>query len=156
MPLPAAYCPNYFSVEDVLATQERMPCKFLVNVPKLGKRMSLLDRLCTTQTYFFVGNLNPSTIDKDLKVGTSLELPIWLVQEMSTGRQPIVAPDLPKVYKQSYRDILQADACAVDLHKLNLYYYELGAHLKHFDKKGDVHEILLHVSYLLKYFLFSK
>lgn len=37
MPLPAAYCPNYFSVEDVLATQERMPCKFLVDVPKLGK-----------------------------------------------------------------------------------------------------------------------
>lgn len=41
MPLPAAYFPNYFSVEDVLATQERMPCKFLVEVSKLGKTFLL-------------------------------------------------------------------------------------------------------------------
>lgn len=32
----ASYFPNYFSVDDILATQERIPCKFLQNVPKLG------------------------------------------------------------------------------------------------------------------------
>lgn len=94
----------------------------------------------------FVGSLNPSTIDKDLKAGTNLELPVWLVQEMASGRQPIVAPDMPKIYKESYREILMADACTVDLHKLNLYFFELGLHIKHFDRKGDVHNILLHVS----------
>lgn len=82
-------------------------------------------------------------------MGTSLELPTWLVQEMSSGRQPVVSPDLPKVYRQSYREILKADACAIDLHKFNLYFYELGSHLKHFDRKGDVHEILLHVSFFI-------
>lgn len=37
MPLSAAYFPNYFSIEDVLSTQERTPCKFLQDVPKLGR-----------------------------------------------------------------------------------------------------------------------
>lgn len=36
MPLPVAYSPNYFSIDDILATQERTPCKFLVDVPKMG------------------------------------------------------------------------------------------------------------------------
>lgn len=31
------YTPNYFSIEDILATQERTPCRFVTNVPKLGK-----------------------------------------------------------------------------------------------------------------------
>ncbi|KAJ8937969.1 hypothetical protein NQ318_003729 [Aromia moschata] len=125
MPLPTAYSPNYYSLDDILATQERTPCKFLINVPKMG-------------------NLNPSTIEKDLPAGTALELPMWLVLEMSTGRQPIVLPELPKIYKEAYREILEADACAVDLHKFNLYFYELGSYAKRFDRKGDVHQTLLH------------
>ncbi len=32
-----SYTPNYFSIEDILATQERVSCKFDVTVPKLGK-----------------------------------------------------------------------------------------------------------------------
>lgn len=52
-----------------------------------------------------------------------------------------------KIYKESYREILTADACAVDLHKFSLHFYELGSYVKHFDRKGDVHNILLHVSY---------
>nr|XP_023019552.1 DNA replication complex GINS protein PSF3 [Leptinotarsa decemlineata] len=125
MPLQTGYYPNYYSIDDILATQERTPCKFLMNVPKMG-------------------HLNPSVLEKDLSAGTSLELPIWLVREMSSGRQPIVSPDLPKIFKESYREILKADAAAVDLHKFSLFFYEMGAHVKHFDRKGDVHEILLH------------
>ncbi|KAJ8912866.1 hypothetical protein NQ315_007998 [Exocentrus adspersus] len=125
MPLPTSYYPSYYSIDDILATQERVPCKFLVNVPKMGI-------------------LNPSAAETDLEVGTSLELPLWLVSEMSTGRQPIVQLELPKIFKQTYQEILKADACAVDLHKFNLYFYELGSYVKHFDSHGDVHSILLH------------
>ncbi|CAH1164469.1 unnamed protein product [Phaedon cochleariae] len=125
MALHPSYAPNFYSIEDILATQERIPCKFLGNVPDMG-------------------HLNPSTLEKDLAAGTVLELPVWLVQELSLGRHSIVATELPKIYKESYREILKADACAVDLHKFNLYFYELGKHIKHFDRKGDVHDILLH------------
>lgn len=29
--------PHYFSIEDIFATQERLPCKFVVPVHRLGK-----------------------------------------------------------------------------------------------------------------------
>ncbi|XP_066262720.1 DNA replication complex GINS protein PSF3 [Euwallacea similis] len=125
MSLQLSYTPNYYSLEDILATQERVPCKFLQNVPRMGV-------------------LNPSTEDKDLKSGTQLELPLWLTLDCATGRQPIVAPELPKSYREAYREILKADATAVDLHKFSLYFYELGFNIKHFDRSGEVHDILLH------------
>lgn len=81
-----------------------------------------------------------------MKAGTVLELPLWLGQELSAGRQPVVSLDLPKIYKEAYREILKADPCAVDLHKLNLYFFELGSHVKHLDSKGDVQKALLQVS----------
>ncbi|XP_045461068.1 DNA replication complex GINS protein PSF3 [Harmonia axyridis] len=124
MDFKPSYCPNYFSIDDILATQERVPCKFSTNVPKLG-------------------NLNPSSEEKDLKAGTALELPLWFVQDISGGRQSVVIPDLPKCYKEGYRQILKADANAVDLHKFNLYFYELGAYVKSFDRRKDVSDTLL-------------
>ncbi|XP_018578402.1 DNA replication complex GINS protein PSF3 [Anoplophora glabripennis] len=124
MPLPLSYFPNYYSIDDILATQERVPCKFLLNIPKMGK-------------------LNPSAAETDLAAGTNLELPVWLVLEMSTGRQPVVQPELPKIYRHAYQEILKADACAVDLHRFNLYFFELGWHIKHFDMQGHVHTVLL-------------
>ncbi|XP_018332660.1 DNA replication complex GINS protein PSF3 [Agrilus planipennis] len=123
--LEHSYYPNYFAIEDIIATQEKAPCKFLVNIPKLGK-------------------LNAASEEDDLKAGTSLELPVWLVQQLASGRQPLVTIDLPKSYKPAYREILKADATAVDLHKFGLYFYELGCHIAQFDNQGDVREILVH------------
>ncbi|XP_022903698.2 DNA replication complex GINS protein PSF3 [Onthophagus taurus] len=120
------YTPNYFSIDDILATQERTPIKFTMHVPKLGS------------------TLNPSSEEADIKIGTSLELPIWLITQIATGRQALAAADLPKVYKEGYREILKADPQAVDLHKFGLYFYELGNYVKVFDNKGDVNEILMH------------
>lgn len=97
----------------------------------------------------FPGKLNPATEEKDVKAGTELELPAWLVaSDCSIGRQPIFAPELPKVYKEAYREILKADATAINLHKFNVYFYELGSYVKQFDRKDDVHAILLHVSFV--------
>lgn len=90
--------------------------------------------------------MNPSAEEKNLKAGTNLELPMWLVMEISLGRQPVVHPELPKIYKEAYREILKADATAVDLQKFSLYFYELGSHSKAFDSRGDVQDILVHVS----------
>ncbi|GJQ76755.1 hypothetical protein Trydic_g15598 [Trypoxylus dichotomus] len=126
MHLGSAYTPNYFAIDDILATQERTPCKFLVNVPKLGSK------------------LNPSAEEDDISAGTALELPMWLVQQLGSGRQPVVSVDLPRIFKEAYREVLKADPNAVDLHKFSLYFYELGSHAKEFDSRGDVAEILIH------------
>lgn len=90
-----------------------------------------------------------------MKGGTLLELPLWFVQDISSGRQPIVVPELPKFYKEGYRQILKADATAVDLHKFNLYFYELGAYVKNFDRRRDVADTLLNVSCNTNLFLIN-
>ncbi|KAF5292339.1 hypothetical protein FQA39_LY03373 [Lamprigera yunnana] len=125
MSLSYSYVPNYFSIEDILVTQERVRCKFLVNVPKLGK-------------------LNPSAVDDDISAGTSLELPIWLAQPIASGQQPLIVIDLPKSYKETQREIFKADATAIDLHKFGMHFYNLGVYIKHLDPTGDVSKVLLH------------
>lgn len=42
MALNPSYCPNLYSIDDILATQERTPCEFLVTVPKMGILKELL------------------------------------------------------------------------------------------------------------------
>lgn len=71
---------------------------------------------------------------------------MWLVSALSTGNTPVVSPDLPKTYKEGYREILKADACAVNLYQFGKFFYELGFHAKRFDSRGDVANILIHVS----------
>lgn len=71
---------------------------------------------------------------------------MWLAHDAAAGRQPVIATDLPKVYKDAYREILKADPSAVDLHKFGLYFYELGAYAKQWDARGQVAEILLQAS----------
>lgn len=95
-----------------------------------------------------LGKLNPSSEDEDLKAGTNLEAPLWLIQPLLERRQPIITADLPKVYTELYREIFKADATVIDMRKFNVYYYELGQYIKKLDPLGDVAEILNNVSVL--------
>ena len=36
MEFSQSYSPNYFSIEDILATQERVPCQIETDLPNLG------------------------------------------------------------------------------------------------------------------------
>ena len=62
-----------------------------------------------------------------------LELPLWLAKELCNRRRKIVSVDIPKAYKDGYREIFKADASVVDLHRLGPYFYEFGTKLLHFD-----------------------
>ena len=54
--------------------------------------------------------------------------------------------DIPDIYKSStYGEICKADATAVDLGKLNKYYYEFGRYAAHFDKNGGVGSMVYEV-----------
>ncbi|XP_068235027.1 DNA replication complex GINS protein PSF3-like [Palaemon carinicauda] len=110
MPLTSSYFPSYFSVSDILSTQDRVPCKF--EVPVYG-----------------LGFLDPSGGNKDIEQGTKLDLPCWLARALSSARLRIVKTQLPVSYKEKYREILKADPSVVDLHKLGPHFYELGMHL---------------------------
>lgn len=119
--------PEFYSVSNILATQEKVPCTFLQNVPKLGTE------------------LNPSSETSELASGSNLELPLWLANDLAVaGRNPVVNIDMPKIFQETYQEILKADAKAVDLHKLNMYFYEFGSEIKKFDRRNQVGYILIH------------
>ncbi|KAK8730729.1 hypothetical protein OTU49_007894 [Cherax quadricarinatus] len=104
-----SYFPSYFSINDILATNERVPCKF-------------------EKAAYGVGYLDPSSGSKDLEAGTKLELPCWLARALYSRRR-IVSCQLPKTFKERYREILKAEASLVDLHMFSPHFYEFGQHL---------------------------
>ncbi|XP_071527961.1 DNA replication complex GINS protein PSF3 [Panulirus ornatus] len=104
-----SYFPSYFSINDILATNERVPCKF-------------------ERAAYGLGYLDPSSGNKDLTAGTKLELPCWLARALYSRRH-IVSCQLPKAFKERYREILKADASLVDLHMFSPHFYEFGRHL---------------------------
>jgi len=105
---------DYFDIDDIIATQGRIPSKLEAQIYNLGF-------------------LDPSSEGNDLQAGAKLELPLWLAKELCNRRRKIVTVDIPKAYKDSYREIFKADASVVDLHRLGPYFYEFGTKLLHFD-----------------------
>lgn len=120
MKIPSySYTPDYFSIEDILTTEEPVSCKIEVLLPSLGY-------------------IDSSSDEEDLKPGTKLELPLWLAQKLHASQRPIVNIDIPKVYKEAFREMLEADATAIMLSKWNLHYYELGMKLARISsQEGD-------------------
>mgnify|MGYP002803424334 FL=1 len=105
---------NYFELDDILACQEKMPCTFETQVKDLG---------------FLDHGSDNDHIESD----TKMDLPFWLAKELCARQRRIISVELPKVYREAYRQILEADATAVDLNKLGPYYYSVGGKLLDFD-----------------------
>ncbi|XP_034190489.1 DNA replication complex GINS protein PSF3 [Osmia lignaria lignaria] len=118
MALSQSYLPNYFAINDILCTEERLTCTTEVELPRLG----FLD--CSSQT-------------ANLKIGSKVEFPLWLALSLKNLRNPIVSVDIPKIYKEGYREILKADADAVVLSKWNPFFYELGMHVRKLNDRSS-------------------
>lgn len=116
---------SYFSLSDILTSQEKVPCQFAVPVLKLGF-------------------LDSSSDGDDITSGTKLELPLWLAQALAKRRN-IVTCDIPKMYKLNYREVLHAEPNVVNLHKLGPHFYMFGFSLLllDFTEKHDINECLL-------------
>ena len=110
MDLNQSYNPSYFSIEDILATQERVPCQVESDLKNLGF-------------------LDPGSDNQDLGRGTKLELPLWMVEGLTDYKaRNYITVDVPKTFKEVFREIMSADPLVVDLHKMGLYYYEFARH----------------------------
>ena len=84
--------------------------------------------------------------------GTKVEMPFWMARALCSSKRHIVAVDTPKNYKDSYREILTADANVVDLHKLGPYYYCFGTHLLKFEQpdSADIAKSLVKVRKIME------
>ena len=119
---------RYFDIDDILATNQKMPCQF-------------------DQAAIGLGFIDPSSDDRDVPVGAKLELPLWLARALAIRRRPFVVVELPVAYRTTYRDILSADANVVDLHKLGPFFYDVGMKLLEFehDEREALSRTLLEV-----------
>ena len=119
---------DYFSIDDILASQEKVPC--LLELPLIR-----------------LGYLDPTSESEHIARGSKLDFPIWLASALKNQRTPVVSVDLPKYYKDAYREILAADAQVVDLHKLGPYFYSVGCKLLSFQhqERADVSRSLFEV-----------
>ncbi|XP_017875984.1 DNA replication complex GINS protein PSF3 [Ceratina calcarata] len=116
-----SYTPNYFAINDILSTEEPIKCTIEVELPGLGF-------------------LDSSSQSNDLKVGSKLDLPLWLAEPLKKMQNSVVSVDIPKIYKEVYREILEADADAIVLSSWNPFYYELGMHVRRLSD-NDVDQI---------------
>ena len=110
---------QYFSLDDILASQERIPLTIKQDLPQLG----FLD----SQSHY----QNDPTI---LTNGTKLELPLWMAKSLKAqGRAKL---DLPQTWGMNQRNIITADANVLDLHKYGPFFYQSGCHIVKLVSKG--------------------
>jgi GINS complex subunit 3 len=106
---------NYFSLDDILASQEKIPLTLKQDIPQLG----FLDPQSHHQT-------DPTI----LMSGTKLEVPLWMAKDFKNrGRAKL---ELPPTWNLRQRQITSADPNVLNLHKLGPHFYQTGCHiLKH-------------------------
>ncbi|CAN9499512.1 unnamed protein product [Ophioblennius macclurei] len=105
---------NYLSLDDILLSQERLPARTECAFPRLGF-------------------LEKSADSQDIPEGTKMELPLWLSKGLYERKRRVLSVELPKVYREGWRTVFNADPAVVDLHKMGPYYYGLGSQMLHFD-----------------------
>ncbi|XP_047452550.1 DNA replication complex GINS protein PSF3 [Mugil cephalus] len=105
---------NFLSLDDILLSHERLPIRTECTFPRLG----FLEKSGDTQ---------------DIPEGSKMELPLWLSKGLYERKRRVLSVELPKVYKEGWRTVFNADPNVVDLHKMGPYYYGLGSQMLHFD-----------------------
>ncbi|XP_035646751.1 DNA replication complex GINS protein PSF3 [Oncorhynchus keta] len=105
---------NFLSLDDILLSHERLPSRTECTFPGLGF-------------------LEKSSDSRDIQEGTKMEMPLFLAKGLYERKRRVVSVELPKVYKEGWRTVFNADPTVVDLHKMGPYYYGLGSQLLHFD-----------------------
>ncbi|XP_038069402.1 DNA replication complex GINS protein PSF3-like [Patiria miniata] len=117
---------NYYNIEDILASQEKVPVK-------------------TELPMYHLGFLNSSSDSEHILPGAKMELPFWLATGLCSRKRKIVSVELPKSYRAGYREIFTADPNVVDLHKMGPYFYSFGTKLLCFEstESDDIARSLL-------------
>ncbi|CAL8147117.1 unnamed protein product [Orchesella dallaii] len=108
--LKKSFSPRYFALEDILASQTRVPCRTEVAMTNCGF-------------------LDPSQETKDLAAGTQVEIPIWAARVLSKQKRALISLKMPKFYGECYGEVLTAEPAVVDLNKMGPYYYQSALQL---------------------------
>lgn len=108
---------KYLDIDNILAEEERLPCTFSVTANNLGF-------------------LDPSSNNTSLASNTTVELPLWLVQELY--KEGIVQIQTPKHFGQKMRDELDTNNTNVNLAGYSHYYFDVGLILSNATRDADL------------------
>ena len=99
---------RYFSVDDVLGEDERVPVRWLAPARD-------------------VGYLDPSSGGADVARGAAMDLPLWLAEELKARN--LVEVSLPPHFSRKSRADITADAVAARLREKSPHFYSVGLRL---------------------------
>lgn len=114
---------NYYSIPDILVTQEKIPC--------------IADTLLHG-----MGTLDSTFDSPNVAAGEKLELPLWYAVQINAPRSRILKFQVPDIYKSRLKEICEADALAVDLGRMNKFFYTFGQYIVPYDRSGTVAPML--------------
>lgn len=118
-----SYSTNYYSIVDILVTQEKI--------------------LCTADTTLHgLGTADASFESPDVAPGQTLELPLWYAVHSSAVRSRFLRYQVPDIYKNKLKDICEADALAVDLGRMSKFFFEFGQYVTLHDRTNTVAKML--------------
>ena len=112
----------YYSLEDIIAGEEKVPSKFTINAYKLGRYIERDDA------------------DEDIKEGEMVALPFWLVEKLyDHNTVDIILPK--KIYGNHMKNRLLADAYVVSL-GMYPYFFQIGFKLMEMIEGDDLDYLL--------------
>ncbi|XP_005176665.1 DNA replication complex GINS protein PSF3 [Musca domestica] len=117
-----SYFPNYYAVEDIFVTQEKVECKVNTKLLKMG----FLDSGADTE---------------DLNPGRTINLPLWYIKELKVNN-PYFTVCVPEIYKNVHKAVCEAETTHIELGKLHPYFYEYGRYLTPYDRNHVVGKIV--------------
>ncbi|TMW49164.1 hypothetical protein DOY81_005754 [Sarcophaga bullata] len=117
-----SYFPNYYAVEDLFVTQEKVECKVNTKLLKMG----FLDSGAETE---------------DLNPGRTINLPLWYIKELKVNN-PYFTVNVPDIYKNVHKAVCEAESTHIELGKLHPYFYEYGRYLTPYDRNHVVGKIV--------------
>lgn len=103
---------SYWDIDDILAEEEKVSVRFA----EASFQNSGLD-----------SNLPPNV---DISSGHTMELPIWLA--LPLAQYSVVDIEVPRIYKEGFKNTLEADPIVVNLREKNPFFYEVGSKLCEF------------------------
>ncbi|XP_034671288.1 probable DNA replication complex GINS protein PSF3 [Drosophila subobscura] len=116
------YFPNYYSIEDIFVTQEKVECKVNTKLQRMGF-------------------LDAGAEGDDLEPGRTVNLPLWYIKELKVNNAYFTV-SVPDIYKNVHKAVCEAETTHIELGRLHPYFYEFGRYLTPYDRNHVIGRII--------------
>ncbi|XP_059620929.1 DNA replication complex GINS protein PSF3 isoform X2 [Phlebotomus argentipes] len=147
-----SYVPNYYSLIDIMATEEKVPYQKTQVLTNLERRTHVTltsengDLSLAPFDVSLSGSGAQTTTDSSVTLEQSegeQELAFWMLNDADDLHNYYVKINVPELYRSLNKSICEAGANSVDLGKLCKYFYEFGLHVSKFDDHNTIENMLL-------------